>query len=99
MTNALPFVLLCIAAAAAAPRTYRLLRVYQPRAARHVYQPPRDYKETLETIEEDIHGRYRPEEEYPQEYHRYEDETPEHVDYGAHTGHGGAFGWYADFPV
>lgn len=23
----------------------------------------------------------------------------EHVDYGAHTGHHGAFGWYADFPV
>lgn len=21
------------------------------------------------------------------------------VDYGAHTGHHGAFGWYADFPV
>ncbi|XP_065206400.1 uncharacterized protein LOC135835867 [Planococcus citri] len=23
----------------------------------------------------------------------------EYVDYGAHTGHHGAFGWYADFPV
>lgn len=23
----------------------------------------------------------------------------DHVDYGAHTGHHGAFGWYADFPV
>lgn len=22
-----------------------------------------------------------------------------YVDYGAHTGHHGAFGWYADFPV
>ncbi|XP_071455195.1 uncharacterized protein [Hetaerina americana] len=23
----------------------------------------------------------------------------DHVDFGAHTGHHGAFGWYADFPV
>ncbi|XP_069698846.1 uncharacterized protein [Periplaneta americana] len=23
----------------------------------------------------------------------------DYVDYGAHTGHHGAFGWYADFPV
>lgn len=23
----------------------------------------------------------------------------EYVDYGAHTGHHGSFGWYADFPV
>lgn len=23
----------------------------------------------------------------------------QYVDYGAHTGHNGAFGWYADFPV
>ena len=26
-------------------------------------------------------------------------EDHEYVDYGAHTGHHGAFGWYADFPV
>lgn len=26
-------------------------------------------------------------------------DSHEHVDYGAHTGHHGAFGWYADFPV
>ncbi|XP_014252747.1 uncharacterized protein LOC106668464 [Cimex lectularius] len=23
----------------------------------------------------------------------------DHVDYGAHTGHHGSFGWYAEFPV
>ncbi|KAJ8943542.1 hypothetical protein NQ318_023053 [Aromia moschata] len=27
-------------------------------------------------------------------YHR-----DDHVDFGAHTGDNGAFGWYADFPV
>lgn len=27
------------------------------------------------------------------------DHGHDYVDYGAHTGHHGAFGWYADFPV
>lgn len=59
-----------------------------------VVRQPVQQKQTLEGLEAESTG-----DNYRFERQAGGGDSHEHVDYGAHTGHHGAFGWYADFPV
>lgn len=89
-----------LTASSATPRFYRPRYIAIPlaeaeelsarRAVRQVYRPRT--QETLQEWDQNAAQDGRVERQAHGHHH-------DHVDYGAHTGHHGAFGWYADFPV